>query len=224
MVFADFFCTIWQTQPFAQYICLYNRLKSVKTFSIHLNMELKSDKPAQGKILISEPFLKDYYFKRSVVLLADHSDEGTFGLILNKPIDTKFNEIVTDFPDFKADIYLGGPVKTDSLFFIHSLGEGIENTIKIMDGIYWGGNIDRVREMIIDQKITPKQIRFYLGYSGWGPHQLENELEEKSWVVADVKASLLLKNPPEKMWKNIVSKLGSDYSQWVNYPADPILN
>jgi putative transcriptional regulator len=187
-------------------------------------MALRTDKPAQGKILVSDPFLKDFYFKRSIVLLADHSDEGTFGLILNKPTNIKFNEVVQDFPDFQADIYLGGPVKTDSLFFIHSIGENIEKTIKIMDGIYWGGDIEIVREMIKTDKIAAGQIRFYLGYSGWGPHQLEDELKEKSWVVATVKANQLLKSPPEKLWKNIVSKLGDDYSQWVNYPPDPILN
>jgi putative transcriptional regulator len=180
--------------------------------------------PAPGRILISEPFLKDYYFQRSIVLLADHSNEGSFGIILNKPVDVKLHEILKDIPEFGAGIYLGGPVNTDSLFFIHSLGETVAKSLKIMDGIFWGGDIDVIRDLIEHRKITPDKIRFYLGYSGWSAHQLENELKENSWLVADVKASQLLRNPPEKMWKNIVSKLGDDYSQWINYPSDPILN
>jgi putative transcriptional regulator len=187
-------------------------------------MHTKTEQPAQGKILISEPFLNDFYFKRSIVLLAEHSDEGSFGLILNKPTNLKFNEILKDFPEFDAGVYLGGPVKTDSLFFIHSLGEQIGKTLKIMDGIYWGGDLDTISEMISTNRISSDQIRFYLGYSGWGPRQLDDELKEKSWVVASVKASQLLKSPPENMWKNIVSKLGDDYSLWVNYPPDPIMN
>lgn len=187
-------------------------------------MNPKNMKPAKGKILISEPFLNDFYFKRSIVLLADHSEEGSFGLIFNKLTNLKFNEVVKDFPDFQADVFLGGPVKTDNLFFVHSLGNAVGKTMKIMEGIYWGGDIEKVREMILTHQITPKQIRFFLGYSGWGPQQLENELRENSWVVASVKSSVLMNTQPDKMWKNIVSKLGDEYAQWVNYPPDPMLN
>ena len=72
-------------------------------------------KPTKGRILISEPFLVDYYFKRSVVLLAEHNDEGSFGLIINKPVDMHLGDVLHDFPDFNAPIYLGGPVKTENL-------------------------------------------------------------------------------------------------------------
>jgi putative transcriptional regulator len=180
--------------------------------------------PAQGRILISEPFLKDFYFQRSIVLLADHSKEGSFGLIMNKPANIRLHDILSDFPDFDTGIYFGGPVKTDSLFFIHSVGECIGKSMKIMEGLYWGGDIEEVRDMIDDHKITEDKIRFYLGYAGWAAQQLENELKENSWLVADVKAGQLWKSPPDKMWKNIVSQLGSEYSDWINYPADPSLN
>lgn len=187
-------------------------------------MKTNNVKPGQGKILISEPFLNDYYFHRSVILLADHNKDGSFGLILNKPIQMKFNEVVQDFPDFKADIFFGGPVKTDSLFFTHTLGDQIANSVKIIDGIYWGGNIKVVHELIKTNKISPDQIRFYLGYSGWGPKQLENELKENSWVVSTAKAEQLMDIASENLWKSIVETLGKDYIQWINYPSDPTLN
>ncbi len=118
-----------------------NKIIKIKTNDI---------RPSKGKILISEPLLSDNYFKRSVVLLAEHNEEGSFGIILNKPMDNKFNEILKDFPDFGGPLYLGGPVSNSSLFFIHTLGDVIENSQEIMDGLYWGGDIESVKELILD--------------------------------------------------------------------------
>jgi putative transcriptional regulator len=181
-------------------------------------------KPAQGSLLISEPFLKDYYFRRSVILLAEHNEEGSFGLIINKPIEIKLNEIIKDFPDFDASLYIGGPVKTDSLFVLHTLGDKIENSSKIMQGLYWGGNIDTIKSMIEDKKISRKDIRFYIGYSGWDAKQLDKELKENSWVVTKAKTKQLMFDTPEDMWKNVLKSLGSEYAMWVNYPLDPMMN
>jgi putative transcriptional regulator len=180
--------------------------------------------PAQGRVLVSEPFMRDSYFRRSVILLAGHDEDGSFGIILNKPLNTQINEVVTGFGDFQAPLYFGGPVKTDSLFFIHTRGEEIGNSMKIMEGIYWGGDIDEVQYMLDNQLLKQNEIRFYLGYSGWEPRQLDRELSEKSWVVASVKSGLLLKDPPESLWADILKTLGKEYSRWVNFPADPSLN
>ncbi len=187
-------------------------------------MESKVLKPSAGSILISQPFLSEYYFSRSVVLLADHNEDGSFGLVMNKPLDMKFNELLAEFPHFDAKIFLGGPVKTDNLYFIHTLGEQVPGSIRILDGLYWGGDIDVVKDMISSQKITTAQIRFYLGYAGWAAKQLERELEEYSWVISKAKAESLLKARPTMMWASMVKKLGPDYAEWVNYPIDPSLN
>ena len=189
-----------------------------------ISIKYNNIKPAQGKILLSEPFLRDYYFKRSVVLLADHSAEGSFGLIINKPIEVRFSEVIKDFPDFKAPIYLGGPVKTDSLFFIHTLGDKIENSTAIMDGLFWGGDIDTVKEMITLHQITANEIRFFIGYSGWDSKQLDKELEVNSWVVTKVRKSDILNTNPLTMWSDFVKKLGKNYAYWVNFPVDPAIN
>ena len=138
-------------------------------------------KPARGRLLLSEPFMGDYYFGRSVVLLAEHNEEGSFGIVLNKPITDPFNEIVKDFPDFDGQLFVGGPVETESLFFIHTLGDAIEGSLEIGSGLYWGGDIEIVKEMILLNAITPDDIRFSVGYSGWSPNQLNDELKRNSW-------------------------------------------
>lgn len=189
-----------------------------------LTIKSNNVKPTTGKVLISEPFLLDYYFKRAVVLLADHSEEGTFGVIMNKPLSVKLNEVVSDFPDFEGQIYLGGPVQDDSLFFVHTLGDRIEGSIKVIDGLYWGGKMEIVKEMISQNLIKSDQIRFYIGYSSWTSNQLEEELVRNSWVVTDEKSSYLLNTNAEIMWAKSLQKLGGSYAFWPNFPNDPAQN
>jgi putative transcriptional regulator len=180
--------------------------------------------PAKGRILISEPFLYDYFFKRSVILLADHNDEGSFGVILNKPVSAAFNEVVRDFPAFDARIFLGGPVQADSLFFLHTLGEQIEGSLQVIEGIYWGGDIENIRELISMNLITPDEIRFFIGYSGWAPKQLNDELKRNSWLVSEIDADKLLTTKPSIMWSQYLQHMGSEYSFWTNFPDDPTDN
>lgn len=182
------------------------------------------NEPHSGNILISEPFLNDFYFKRSVILLAEHTSDGSFGLIVNKPIDLPLNEVVKDFNDFDAKVFIGGPLRTDSLYVLHTLGNKIPDCQKIIEGIYWGGNMDIIREMIIAKAIDPDNIRFYIGYSGWSPKQLTNEINENSWIISDAAREEVLNENPETLWKSVVKSLGKDYSMWVNYPVDPMLN
>ena len=89
-------------------------------------------KPIQGSLLVSEPFLLDSYFKRAVVLLSEHDEKGTLGFILNKPTDVKLNDAVDDFPDFDVPLYFGGPVETDTLFYIHTIGPMLEGAKEIV--------------------------------------------------------------------------------------------
>jgi len=179
--------------------------------------------PKQGIILISEPSLKDFYFRQSVVLLAEHNEDGTFGVIVNKPIDLLLDEVVTGFSGFEYPVYLGGPVKTDSLFFIHTLPD-IENSLRIMDGLFWGGDVEVIRDLMENRSLSEQQIRFFLGYSGWHPNQLDREIGEKSWVLSHASASELITSEPEDLWANYLKNMGNDYAIWANFPADPALN
>lgn len=181
-------------------------------------------KPGQGKVLISEPSLRDLYFKRSVVLLVDHNEEGSFGLILNKPVEIDLNKVIKDFPDFNAKVYLGGPVNTDSLFVLHKLGDKVKKSIEVIDGLYWGGDMDTIIELAASKLIDPDDIRFYVGYSGWGAKQLNDELKENSWFVAIPKIDKILSKRADQMWEDLMRTLGEDYAIWANYPSDPMLN
>lgn len=187
-------------------------------------MNMNRITPSAGKVLISEPFLKDFYFRRSVVLLADHNEEGSFGLILNKPIETKLNDVLSEFRDFNPGLYLGGPVQTDSLFFIHRLGSMIEGSLPVHGNISWGGNIEQVRELIKAHQVSEEDIRFFVGYSGWSARQLDSELEQHAWVVTDKNMESLLAVDPGKMWEQALDKLGGDFQKWKNYPTDPAMN
>jgi putative transcriptional regulator len=193
----------------------------MKDFKDLLKIKSNNVKPEGGKILISEPFLQDYFFKRSVILLAEHNDEGTFGVIVNKPVKARFNDVVKDFPEFNSKIFLGGPVQSDSLFFLHTIGEAIENSLEIMPGIYWGGDIEQVREMISLEQIKPAQIRFFIGYSGWAPKQLDDELERNSWVVSQIGIEDIFRTTPSMLWTRSLRKLGGEYAHWINFPDDP---
>lgn len=180
--------------------------------------------PGKGKILISEPFLPDYYFGRSVVLLIEHNEDGTFGLIINKHDSRSVNDVLTDLPSFDAPLYIGGPVKNESLFFIHTRPDLIDESIPIIKSLFWGGNIEMVKELITLNLIGQDEIRFFSGYSGWVPEQLDNELKRNSWLVSSISSRLIMKSHPDALWENSLKKLGGEYSYWINYPEDPQLN
>ncbi len=188
-------------------------------------MPNKKMSPSSGKLLISEPALKDFYFSRGVVLLVEHGEkEGTIGLILNKPIHLKLNEVVKEFPNNEFPLFLGGPVHPDRLFYLHTLGDRIPGSIEIIDGLFWGGEIKKLMELIDLNLVTPEEVRFFIGYAGWEPGQLNRELGEKSWIVTQCTLSTVMERQPEKLWSNMLRELGNDYAIWANFPADPILN
>lgn len=180
-------------------------------------------KPHQGILLISEPSLRDFYFRQSVILLAEHNEEGSFGVIINKPIETRVNEILLNFPEVDMPVYLGGPVKTDSLFFIHTNGM-VDKSLKILEGLYWGGDIDVIGEMLEKKLLHENEIRFFIGYSGWNPKQLDREISEKSWVLTHTTAEEVISTQPQQLWPDFLKSMGSDYAIWANFPEDPTYN
>jgi putative transcriptional regulator len=179
--------------------------------------------PKKGRVLVSEPFLQDTYFKRSLVLLTEHSEEGAVGFVLNKPLEVKVNEVMNDFPFSQASVSIGGPVSTNTIHYLHTLGEIIPNSVHVIDNIFWGGDFDAVKEMLQAGEINQNDIRFFLGYSGWHAGQLENELEQNSWLVTEIRSAQIMK-PNANIWKNTLSQLGEKYRIWSNFPENPSLN
>lgn len=187
-------------------------------------MKLPEQNPSSGCILVSQPSLTDRFFSRSVVMLAEHGEDGSFGFIVNKPAVSKLSQVTNIFAPFDANLYMGGPVNVNNLFYVHSQGELVEDSLKIIDGVYWGGDIEQIRKLIFSGKLTEKDIRFYAGYSGWQPKQLDNEMVEHSWIVLEGKKNYVFGPRPAVLWKKIVLTLGEDFAPWVNYPYDPNMN
>ena len=187
-------------------------------------IETNHVEPKQGNILIAEPFLAGSYFNRSIIILVQCSDKGAVGFILNKKVDYPVEDLFVDFPDFDSEIHIGGPVGTDSIYFIHTLGETIPETIHIKDGLYWGGDFDTLKALIKLGVVGPTEVRFFLGYSGWDAGQLEEEINENSWLVADMSQNDLMTVDEREMWVESVRSLGGKYSMWENYPENPSLN
>jgi len=123
--------------------------------------------PAKGKVLLSEPFLEDPYFKRAAILLCEHNEEGSFGFVLNNYIDMSLDQIMQGLPDMDTRVSVGGPVKNSSLYYMHTIGSSILNSKEITDGIYLGGDFSLLKQRIHDGSIEHNQIRFFVGYSGW---------------------------------------------------------
>ena len=182
-------------------------------------------KPDKGILLIAEPTLTgDVSFNRSVVLLAEHNEEGSVGFILNKPLDYDISDLVTEI-NVPFQVFNGGPVEQDNLYFIHKVPHLIDNSIEISDGIYWGGDFEKTVNLINAKTITDKEIRFFLGYSGWASLQLDQELHSKSWIVVKNKyESDIIQKSTNAFWKEKMVELGGDYLLWSNAPENPSLN
>ena len=186
---------------------------------------LPEDKiPEKGKILISEPFLPDTFFNRSIVYLTDHNSQGSVGFILNKKLDLQVSAAIEGFEGWDENLSMGGPVAPDTLHYLHNLGDLIPKSIPVEGNIFWGGDIDRIRELIKTGKINRSQIRFFLGYSGWSAGQLERELKENSWVIAKVNSDIVLNNRGDDIWKKVLRSLKNKYRMWADFPDSPEMN
>ena len=181
-------------------------------------------KPEKGRLLVSEPFLPDPNFERTIVLLCEHNADGSFGFVLNKPSLVVIGNVVSDITDFPAPVFMGGPVQQDTLHYIHRFPD-LEDSVRIADGIYWGGDFEKLTFMLNTNQISQEDIKFFLGYSGWAGGQLEQELEADSWIVNDqVTEALVFETTTEVMWREALKNMGGRFSVYSNYPVDPSMN
>ncbi len=184
-----------------------------------------SIQPKKGNLLIAEPsIIGDVSFNRSIILLADHTDEGSIGFILNKPLEYTISDLIPEL-DASFKVYNGGPVEQDNLYFIHKIPDLIPNSVEISLGIYWGGDFNKVAELIAKNQINEKNIRFFLGYSGWESNQLNAELKTNSWVVTEnIYKQKIIEKDYETFWKEKMMEFGGEYTIWSNAPEDPTFN
>ena len=177
-----------------------------------------------GMLLVSDPFLNDPNFLRSVILVCEHNDDGSFGFVLNKRYTKNLNELIPDVNQIHFPVFCGGPVQLDTLHFLHIRPDLIDGGINIIDNIHWGGNFEQVLELIKTKKITPRDIRFYIGYSGWTEGQLEDEITEKTWILHLAETKFVFHLNVEMLWKDVLKDMGGDYKMMVNFPINPTLN
>lgn len=180
--------------------------------------------PAAGILLISDPFLKDPNFMRTVVFLCEHQDQGSFGFVLNRKYENTIDEIIPELEGYKLPVYYGGPVQTDTLHFIHQYAAEIPGSVEVIKGVFWGGDFDILMQMIKKNAIDENKVRFFIGYSGWGGGQLDEELTGKSWLTVKGLKKLVFHKKHEEIWKDALKQLGGDYEMMINFPIDPQLN
>jgi putative transcriptional regulator len=180
--------------------------------------------PEKGRLLISEPFLPDTFFNRTLVYLTEHNEKGSVGFIINKSINIKVDDALDGFPGWDEKLTMGGPVAPDTLHYLHTLGNLIPNSVWVADNIYWGGDIESIKNLINSGRAGSGDIRFFLGYSGWGEGQLEKELQENSWIIADVAPEVVMRYRKDDSWKTVLRSLNKKYRLWAEFPESPEMN
>lgn len=166
----------------------------------------------EGDLLLSEPFMPEPKFSRAGILLCKHNEEGSLGFIINKPIKMAITDLIKDFPEFDSEVYYGGPVATDSLQFLHTKGDILDGSEQIIDGLWWGGEFEKLKFLINSGLITPKDIRFFLGYSGWSRGQLKSEMEVNSWFPTYMDINYLFMKSPHNLWAEAMRRKGNYFS------------
>lgn len=181
--------------------------------------------PKSGDFLISEPFLPDPNFERTVILVCEHNTEGTFGLVLNKITDLTLNDVMEENFEFLGKLNLGGPVEHNTLHFLHRTDDTIEGSVRLANNLNWGGNFEGIRILIETGRIEEEDIKFFVGYSGWGAGQLREELDRQSWILKpNATSRQVFDMDPDDLWKLILNEMGGKYKVFSNYPSDPRLN
>lgn len=181
--------------------------------------------PERGDLLISEPYLPDPNFERTVVFLCEHDDNGTFGFVLNKKAIIDVGEVVDEAGSYPAKLFVGGPVEHDTLHFVHRHAELAGSSREVVDGVWWGGDFNRLTEMMNTRTIQPEDIRFFIGYSGWAAGQLMDEMRAKSWIVLkNTTPEMIFDWDNQDLWKACLKAMGGKYRLMSNYPKDPRMN
>jgi putative transcriptional regulator len=180
--------------------------------------------PQQGRVLISDPFKNDEYFERSVVYLCEHSAEATFGFVINKPIVIAIEGGNVSISNERIPAFKGGPVAEQTLFYLHTLGDKIKFSKPVGNGIFLGSNFEELNKVITLELIEEGAIKLFAGYSGWNPRQLEEEIKNNAWVVADVKNNEEIMLVMEDVWSYFMSELGDKYRLMTKFPLDPNFN
>ena len=203
-----------------------NILTDLDSSLFRINMPTR--KPATGRLLVAEPFLREEHFNHAVIQLIEYaSGQNSMGLVLNKPTNLTLGEAIEGVSDdVDIPLFCGGPVGNDRLFYIHSLPSEFPEAIPLGNNLFIGGDFDRVKSYLNMGLPTEGKIRFFIGYSGWEIGQLDNEISNHVWAVAPqiIDTQILLNNEGESYWYDVVRTMGPSYRNWLYHPTNPKLN
>ena len=180
---------------------------------------------SKGRLLVSEPLSGDSFFSRSLVLITEHNEkDGSIGYILNKPTSYRLNDVLGSNYDYNPVIGFGGPVQPETLHFIHTFGEKLPGSMQVFDDLYWSGDFEIIKMMAEQNQLNDNNIRFFLGYSGWAPKQLNDELKKHYWLIEKADTNFVISSRDKDSWKSLLQNKGSIYKSWLNVPKNPNLN
>lgn len=176
-----------------------------------------------GTFLIASPTLRDVNFSRTVVLLCEHDDdEGSMGLVVNRPTEVSLDETVEGLEDAGPQpLFFGGPVQREIVVVLHRDAE-VPGAHPVCDGMALGGEAEPILDLL--RGPARARVRVFSGYSGWGAGQLQDELEMGSWIVCPARAHFVFESTPESMWADVLRSLGPRYELLTHVPLDPRVN
>lgn len=180
--------------------------------------------PMQGHYLIAHPMLSDGYFKRAVIYVTEHNDEGSLGFVMNFKTDYFLRDLFPHLKNGNFPVYEGGPVSKNQLYYIHTRGAELTGSIPIAGDLFWGGNFFELSYLVEHEKITSNEIRFFVGYAGWTANQLNEEMIQKAWFSHPATPSTVLTADPKTLWGEELEKVKSSYKVFSDIGFDPNLN
>jgi len=179
----------------------------------------------KGTFLIATPDIESGTFFRSVLLVCEHSPHGSFGIVINKPLDLELPEEIMATEHLEnpnVQIRAGGPVQTNQMMLLHSSEAIPEQTIEIAEGIYLGGDLQFLQDSVT--KVEGPHLRLCFGFTGWQTGQLEREFLDGDWYIWPASAKHLFETEPEKLWQTLLREMGGKYASLSMIPEDLSLN
>ncbi len=179
----------------------------------------------RGTFLIATPDIENGIFFRSVILLCEHTANGSFGLVINKNLDLELPEEILNIQQMAnphVSIRAGGPVQTSQMMLLHTSADLSQQTLKICDGVYLGGDLQFLQEAITEE--NGPFIYLCFGYAGWGAGQLEREFLDGSWLLFPATEQHIFHTSPDKLWQQLLREMGGKYATLSMIPEDLSLN
>ncbi len=179
----------------------------------------------KGTLLISTPEVDSGLFFRAVVLVCEHNQNGSFGLVINKKLDLDLPEEIVNIQNLSnphVGIRAGGPVQTNQMMLLHTSSKIPNQTMQVCDEVYLGGDLQFLQEAMSDS--NGPEINLYFGYAGWGGGQLEREFLDGGWFLQPANARVIFHMPPEKMWALLLREMGGKYASLSMIPEDLSVN